>query len=512
MLQKFSPLKQLTNPAAGAPLVMQRGLGFLIGEAATNASQATRSTSDIASGVSIGATAGSIFPGVGTVIGAAVGAVVGAIGSLFGPAKLGQAALTWNDMTQHGYLFSQRGQAFDERYIGEAYKGAMDEGTNVWPGCGNPGYTNPDCFYSKLASVIAQGYLSGKVPLSASTSQVYTTVVVPWLASGAGGLFNYANALAEQKQQGTAMSQQELLIQAAVDRYIGGLPITRANMPAYAAYASQYARWSTPSITTALASLLHPTGTTGAAPVTASKALPALPSGQAYNYAGQAVALPAGYTAKAMNPYTPSVLYAVDAQGYILGSPNDVAWAGSAKSGPPPLGSGQGYNYDGQPSSVPSGYSIQTRNNLPYVVDYMGYILGSPNDQALVAKTQSANPAPTAGSGALSPGYGFNYAGLQVPIPAGYTLNSAGYIVDSQGYIFGSANDDALTQNANVAQTSGGSVPIVSQNYAPTPSGTPSTTAGPTTAPVSTGSNDTILFLGVGLAALYFLTRKPSKS
>lgn len=234
------------------------GLGIGTGTGSSN--QAQKTVSLASEGASIGATAGSVFPGIGTAIGAAVGAVVGAIGSLFGPAKEGMAAETWDDMVIHGYILTQRGAAFDERYFGEALKGAMDKGSNIWPGCGATGYKNPDCFYAPLAKVIAQGYLSKKVPLTATTDQVWTQVVVPWLQSGAAGLFNWAAAVAEAAAQHLPYSQQELLIKGAVDRYINGLPITRANMPAYAGAggASTYAAWSTPPITVAVASLLTP--------------------------------------------------------------------------------------------------------------------------------------------------------------------------------------------------------------------------------------------------------------
>jgi hypothetical protein len=240
------------------------GFGFIVGG---TANQSTTSVSDAETGAAIGAVFGPI--------GAAIGAAVGAIGSLFGPAKLGQAAVTWNNMTSEGYLLQNTNPiSYDERYIGEAYKGAMDEGNNIWPGCGSDGYKNPDCFYAPLAQAIISGYLNKVVPITAEPAQVWSAVVVPWLQSGAGGLFNWPAAVAEANAQKLPYSQQELLIEAAMTRYLNGLPITRANMPAYAASggASTYAQWNTPSITTALASLLVPPPAPTPAPAAAAPA------------------------------------------------------------------------------------------------------------------------------------------------------------------------------------------------------------------------------------------------
>lgn len=174
-------------------------------------------------GLTAGATAGSVVPIVGTVIGAVLGYV---IGKYFGPAKLGQASVTWNDMVAHQYLSNTPGHAFDERYFGEALKGAMDEGNNVWPQCGADRHKNPDCFFGPMSQVILQGFASGKVPVTANTATVFNAVVLPWLQSGANGLVNWRVLAGEPTQQ--------TLLEAATDRYVNGLPIVRGDMPAYA--------------------------------------------------------------------------------------------------------------------------------------------------------------------------------------------------------------------------------------------------------------------------------------
>lgn len=225
-------------------------LGLMVGAAAQNASLAQRGASNVATGASVGATVGSVIPGLGTAIGAGIGAAIGAIGSLFGPAKEGQAAVTWDDMVNKGYLGGTRGVGFDERYFGEALKGAMDKGKNVWgTKCGPDGHQNPDCFYSVYARAIAQGYLNHVVPVGADEPTVWNNVVMPWLQSGGGGYINWSTLANEPTQR--------LLLLAALDRYMNGLPITRANMPAYVTQASQYSQWSTPPLAVLIASLLQ---------------------------------------------------------------------------------------------------------------------------------------------------------------------------------------------------------------------------------------------------------------
>ena len=171
---------------------------------------------------SLGAKAGSLVPIVGTIVGGIIG---GLIGSFFGPAKLGKASVTWNDMVQHGYLQQERGAQFDERYFGEALKGAMDEGNNVWPGCGADRHKSPDCFFGPMSQAILAGYTSGTVPVTANTATVFQSVVLPWLQSGRAGV-NWGTLAHEPTQQ--------LLLEAATDRYINGMPIVRGDMQAYA--------------------------------------------------------------------------------------------------------------------------------------------------------------------------------------------------------------------------------------------------------------------------------------
>lgn len=216
-----------TRPLAG--LEGSTGSGIQYAQMASKVGGVAAGGVASAFGLASGAAAGSVVPIVGTAIGAALGFVVG---KFFGPAKLGQASITWNDMVAHGYLQNTRGAGFDERYFAEAMKGAMDEGNNVWPQCGPDRHKNPDCFYGPLAQVIRAGYLNRVVPVTASTQQVWQSVVLPWLASGANGLVNWQN-LSHEPGQPAGNTLQMMLIEGAVDRYVNGLPITRADMPEY---------------------------------------------------------------------------------------------------------------------------------------------------------------------------------------------------------------------------------------------------------------------------------------
>lgn len=111
---------------------------------------------------------------------------------------------------------------------------------------------------------------------------------------------------------------------------------------------------------------------------------------------------------------------------------------------------------------------------------------------AATAAVPVVGTSTTAAAPTLPPGYGYNYAGSVVPIPAGYTLASNGYILDSGGYILASANDDQLTAPqaaASAPQESESSSPVVNVSV-------------PATAPVAATATTDNTMLYVGMAAL----------
>lgn len=216
------------------------GLGAAtVGAAVTGASVGTAA---VAIGIGVAAMLGQTIipiPGVGAVIGAIVFEAMQLM-----KRHVGLAEAAWTSPGFYQSLRVTNGRDYDEKQFSEAFKGMMDTGNNIVPGCGPDRHKNPDCLLGPMAAVIAQGYLSNTVPLTATTSQVFANVVKPWLLAGAGGLVNGA-ALAGE-------STQLLMMMAATDRYLAGQAMTRGDMPAYAGQGGAH----TPSLVQALQPML----------------------------------------------------------------------------------------------------------------------------------------------------------------------------------------------------------------------------------------------------------------
>jgi hypothetical protein len=187
--------------------------------AASSVGTGVASALGIGSALAVGQTAIPI-PVVGAVIGAAIYEAVHLL-----QRHVGKAEAAWNSPAFLNSLKSTNGRDYDEHSFSEAFKGMLDTGNNIVPGCGPDRHKDPDCLLGPMANVIAQGYLSRAVPLSATTSDVYRIAVQPWLASGAGKLVNWANLAKEPTQQ--------LMMQAAADRYLAGQAMTRGDMASY---------------------------------------------------------------------------------------------------------------------------------------------------------------------------------------------------------------------------------------------------------------------------------------
>lgn len=225
------------------------------------ASTAMTAVSEAATGAKVGQT---VIPV--PVVGAIIGAVGGAVYAIIHKSPVGKASMTWNQYVQSG-AWQQSGRAIDEHSWGEAFKGMMDEGNNAFPGCGADRHKDMDCFTSKLANAIVQGYLSKQVPISASTDQVFQAVVIPWLSGGAGGLVNWNN-LSHEPGQPAGNTIQMQMVKQGVDRYLAGLPITRADMSSYTGMGYNT---HVPPLAQALQSLLQPAVS---APVATAAAVP----------------------------------------------------------------------------------------------------------------------------------------------------------------------------------------------------------------------------------------------
>jgi hypothetical protein len=176
--------------------------------------------SDALAGAETGAAIGSVVPGVGTIVGGVIGGVVGAVSSLFGSGKPGEASGYWNHFTSSQILQKgANGRDIPQQAWAEAFKGMLDEGNNIFAGGGSDRHKNPDALAMPLENQIKAGM--AKLGPNATTDQVYNQFVVPWMQTSGSGL-NWA-ALKNEPQQ-------LLMIRSAVDRVLGGQPITRAEM------------------------------------------------------------------------------------------------------------------------------------------------------------------------------------------------------------------------------------------------------------------------------------------
>lgn len=272
-LQLAAGLQPL-NRRGFAGLLGSLGLAPVIGAGVTGGSvgasaigTAAAGAIGIGGGIALGQTVIPI-PVVGAVIGAAIFEAVHLM-----QRHVGSAEASWTSPGFYASLSRLNGRDYDEKQFSEAFKGMMDTGNNIVPGCGPDRHKNPDCLLGPMAGVIAQGYLSGAVPLSATTQQVFNTAVLPWLQSGAGGLVNWANLAKEPIQQRMMM--------AATDRYLAGQAMTRGDMPSYGNAGAH-----TPSLVQALQPILQQptTSTPGSGSPVYPTAPPPTAAQPTYNY------------------------------------------------------------------------------------------------------------------------------------------------------------------------------------------------------------------------------------
>lgn len=257
-----------------APIIGAGVTGAGVGGSAIGAAAA--GAAGIGAGLAVGQTLIPI-PVVGAVIGAAIFEAVHLM-----QRHVGSAEASWTAPGFYASLQSHAGRDYDEHQFSEAFKGMMDTGNNIIPGCGADRHKSPDCFLGPMANVIAQGYLSKAVPLSATTADVFNIAVKPWLASGAGGMVNYTTLAKEPTQL--------LMMQAATDRYLAGQAMTRGDMASYGNVGAH-----TPSLLAALQPLIAQMTPTTTTP----SAAPAAP-------AAQAPAPAAGYTQPTSNAPAPA--------------------------------------------------------------------------------------------------------------------------------------------------------------------------------------------------------------
>lgn len=154
---------------------------------------------DALRGAEAGASVGSIVPGIGNLIGGLVGGAAGALSSAFGGGKHDpettalqglipqyQSAVAANPQAAQSALSSLSPQdAF------ETLAGAFDAKNNT-PGHSQPieqtfGRMQEGAFLDDIAGQINSGYTSGTVKPGESASDIYSSVVSPWISSQTGG-------------------------------------------------------------------------------------------------------------------------------------------------------------------------------------------------------------------------------------------------------------------------------------------------------------------------------------
>lgn len=183
--------------ASGAAVV---GAAYSIYNAVTNYTSGATGQDTIngaEAGASTGAAVGSIVPGIGTAIGAVVGAVVGALSGAISSAFGGGAP---DPETTSMYSANAAGPNVMAGANGEnsfSYLTGIMDGKGSSPAgslegvFGRMGESN---LLNQMATQINSAVASGKIPAGSSASDVFTSVIQPWLAQvapkgvGAGSL------------------------------------------------------------------------------------------------------------------------------------------------------------------------------------------------------------------------------------------------------------------------------------------------------------------------------------
>lgn len=181
--------------------------------------------------VGVASTALQFVPGWGQVAGAVLGLAAG----LLGGKKPSKAEMSW-DAYKKG-AGANPGRAYQEKDFADSVKGAFDTNQDIFP---NTTHENRERWLAKFAREIVGVFNSQKVPLNATAPMIWKAVE-PHLS------FNRARFKAH--------AQMQALMYDIIDRYIGGLPITRRDMKTYAGSKDYAALSVTPSFTKAIAPL-----------------------------------------------------------------------------------------------------------------------------------------------------------------------------------------------------------------------------------------------------------------
>lgn len=142
---------------------------------------------DTIRGAEAGAAVGSVIPVVGTIAGAVIGAAIGAASSMFGPGKQDPESAVWDKYAQ---VYAKSGaSAVSGATPSQNFQllaGIFDSrggGANSIPFYAKYGRMGEASFTSDMTTQINQALAKGTIGPSTPASQVYSSVVLPWINS-----------------------------------------------------------------------------------------------------------------------------------------------------------------------------------------------------------------------------------------------------------------------------------------------------------------------------------------
>jgi hypothetical protein len=162
--------------------------------------QSGNTGADALNGAETGASIGTaIVPGIGTLVGGVIGGAVGALSSAFGGGKKDPETTSFNGMVAANAQAGNNSvvQSLNPTQAYQSLAGMMDAKNNT-AGHSTPlemvfGREGEGAMMTQMSSVVNSAISSGKIAKNASPSQIYSSVVMPWLQSK--GAYTPANAI-----------------------------------------------------------------------------------------------------------------------------------------------------------------------------------------------------------------------------------------------------------------------------------------------------------------------------
>lgn len=153
--------------------------------------QSGNTGSDALNGASAGAGIGTaIEPGIGTVVGAVIGGAAGALSSAFGPGEADPEMTSWqNYVSGYNQFGSQmNSQNVSPQQAFTSLAGIFDSRTaNDNPLYNQFGRMGEGAMMQGMATQINNAYAKGTINSKSTPTQIYNSVVAPWIATMPGG-------------------------------------------------------------------------------------------------------------------------------------------------------------------------------------------------------------------------------------------------------------------------------------------------------------------------------------